>query len=92
MSGAIPLLPHIPSWPGQGKIYLYLLGVFATGSDKTKCFLLTKLLIKGACFLHFNAPERNEGDKLQASTHNTKQTAQVTKTTLVTMTQTVTNR
>jgi len=27
--------PHISSWSGQGKIYLYLLGVFATGSDKT---------------------------------------------------------
>jgi hypothetical protein len=26
--------PHIPSWPGQGKIYLYPLGVFATGNKK----------------------------------------------------------
>jgi hypothetical protein len=39
MSGAIPLLSHIPSWPGQGKIYLFLLSVFATGNDKKKTLL-----------------------------------------------------
>jgi hypothetical protein len=67
MSGAIPLLPHIPSWPGQRKIYLCLLGVFATGNDQKKNFILRKLLITK--FLHFNVPEKKEGDKLQAPTN-----------------------
>ena len=37
MSGAIPLLPSIPSWHGQGQLYLYYHAAF-------KCYFFSNYL------------------------------------------------
>jgi hypothetical protein len=74
-----------------GKNLPLLVGRICNRERQNIKFSSKEITNKGAWFLHFNVPERNEGDKLKASTHNAKKKAQVT-TTVVRMTQTVTNR
>jgi hypothetical protein len=74
MRGAIPLLPHIPSWPGQRKIYLCLLGVIATGNAKKKKKISSKEITnKGAYFLHFNVPGEKKTREINCKHRQTTQ-------------------